>query len=443
MIAWINKIGLIGLIGLVALNIAACRSAEEIGGPPPNATPVTLTLVTDNDESDLETAILQQFEEIHPHITIQTQPFRTRPSRYLQNDIPPDVMMMWSGSWLDIPIRDELVTNISDIWLQKGLKDRIAANLHPLVEDEGKQYMLPIGYSWHAIYYNRELFEQYSLEPPTTWDDLLLIAETLEGNGIIPFSLSGETWTASLWFDYLNLRLNGAEFHRNLIQGQVPYDDIRLQAVFDTWQAMFDAGYFGEKQAALGSQESVEVILHAERAASVIEREVAMTLTDSSIIDTLSQDLRQKLGFFQFPAMTYDTPVAEIVWLIGYIIPANAPRRLEAQTLLVHMTSAETQKLLIQFAGTGTPLGTAPVGVDPTLLNPEMQQGIRMVQGANDVTPLYLAASPREMEEVAYSELGKFIRDAPLGKTNIEQIVRTLEAGRQRALKKNVFQPQD
>ena len=31
-------------------------------------------------------------------------------------------------------------------------------------------------------------------------------------------------WVASGWFDYLNLRINGAEFHRDLLAGKHSFD---------------------------------------------------------------------------------------------------------------------------------------------------------------------------------------------------------------------------
>lgn len=54
----------------------------------------------------------------------------------------------------------------------------------------------------------------------------MAICDTLLANGEIPLALAGQdTWLTLLWFDYLDLRLNGAAFHRASLQGQLPYND--------------------------------------------------------------------------------------------------------------------------------------------------------------------------------------------------------------------------
>ena len=41
--------------------------------------------------------------------------------------------------------------------------------------------------------------------------------------------------TAGGWFDYLNLRINGYQFHMDLTAGKVSYEDPRLDATFAAW----------------------------------------------------------------------------------------------------------------------------------------------------------------------------------------------------------------
>ena len=39
--------------------------------------------------------------------------------------------------------------------------------------------------------YNKAIFEEYGLEPPETWDELLAVCETLQSNGVQPLGISG------------------------------------------------------------------------------------------------------------------------------------------------------------------------------------------------------------------------------------------------------------
>lgn len=62
------------------------------------------------------------------------------------------------------------------------------------------------------------------VEPPTTWDDFIKLCNTLKKKGINPLTngIGSTPWMASGWFDYLNLRINGAPYHRELLAGSTP-----------------------------------------------------------------------------------------------------------------------------------------------------------------------------------------------------------------------------
>ena len=54
-----------------------------------------------------------------------------------------------------------------------------------LVDDyryEGTLYGLPDWITTHVLAYRTDIFEQESLDPPETWDDLLAVCEQLSGS---------------------------------------------------------------------------------------------------------------------------------------------------------------------------------------------------------------------------------------------------------------------
>ena len=79
---------------------------------------------------------------------------------------------------------------------------------------------------------------KYGIEPPETWEEFLAACETLKGTACIPITIGTKyRWTAAAWFDYLNMRVNGPEFHINLMLGKESYDDPRVKEVFTVLDA--------------------------------------------------------------------------------------------------------------------------------------------------------------------------------------------------------------
>ena len=65
-----------------------------------------------------------------------------------------------------------------------------------------------------------KMVEEMGLEPPTTWDEFLGVIDAAKEAGKTPITIGTQMpWTAAAWFDYLNMRQNGPEFHISLMDG--------------------------------------------------------------------------------------------------------------------------------------------------------------------------------------------------------------------------------
>jgi raffinose/stachyose/melibiose transport system substrate-binding protein len=80
------------------------------------------------------------------------------------------------------------------------LLERINPAVQEVLADLGtyEDEVSSLGYVSNAdgIIYNREIFAEHGLEPPTTWDELIEICETLEAAGVTPFyGTLADAWT--------------------------------------------------------------------------------------------------------------------------------------------------------------------------------------------------------------------------------------------------------
>ena len=86
----------------------------------------------------------------------------------------------------------------------------------------GKVYGLPVlNVAISGIYYNKDMFEQYNLEVPTTISDLEKVCDTLVENGITPFALANTSkWTGSMYFMSLATRYGVLEPFQKAVSGE-------------------------------------------------------------------------------------------------------------------------------------------------------------------------------------------------------------------------------
>lgn len=413
------------------LMLAACGF---FGGPEPTATPVapiTLTYASFGRFAGVEDTLIDQFQKDHPNLKIDKQQFRFDPLQYLTNTPPPDMMTIAPSIWLDQAIEQGLVTDISDIWQQAGLGDAYPANLRVLSERNGKQYFLPVGYNWNAIYYNKAVFAQFNLQPPKTWDEFTQICDTLLINGVTPLALSGRNgFMSSLWIDYLDLRLNGAEFHRQLENGEIAYTDAKVRTVFEQWHELVAKGYFIEDARSLQTLSSLTAIVRGDNG-QLGNRKAAMVLTGPIFLDDLPEPFRKELDFFPFPTMDPAIPSSEVVFSIGYMVPAKAPHRQEALAFLTYLGSDKAQALLAQNASNGL-YAPARATVNQDNLSPAIKQGIQLIQETKAVAVPYFISVDQKIQSAQDGVLRQLLTDPTSSQPfDLDSLLTNLEAARQ------------
>lgn len=423
-------------LALPLLLTAACGRGSD---PEPVAEPVTINMVSLTDDSTGEQSVLDQYIETNPHVSIERNGYSQFPSAYLLSDTPPDIMGMGPSNILASAIRQDMLMDLTDLWAQAGLLESYPASFKALTEYNGKQYFLPTGYSWVGIYYNIDIFNQLGLEAPQTWDELMSTADTLLANGETPFSIAGQDpVSASLWFDYLNLRLNGPEFHRGLLRGEERYDDPRVRQVFEIWQTLFDNQYFIENAINTGTLDSLTATVRTDD--GLLGRNKAvMVLTSPFGLADLPDQFRLELDFFRFPIIDPSQNQGEVVPSVGYMIPTAANNRLAAMDLVAYLSSADAQTMLFQPRGSLPTFVPASSEVSQDNFSQEIQRGMAIVQEADEVTSQYFWSNPSTMQSVIVTTMRTFLRNAERNNVDLDELLLQLEDARQTAITEQAF----
>jgi ABC-type glycerol-3-phosphate transport system substrate-binding protein len=376
-----------------------------------------------------EDALIAGYRSGHPEVTIAVEQYNEPPDVLLAQPSVPDVMLITPGLFLDTAIDSNGLTDLSNLWQESGAADSVLPGLRALSEREGKQYYLPVGYDWSGFYYDKTVFEQYGLQPPTTWDEFVQICETLWLNGVVPLSISGEDpFMGTLWLDYLNLRLNGPEVHRQFIAGEIPFTDLRIRSVFELWVSLVEKGYFSDAAAGMGTQEALAAIVQKD---DLLGPKPAMILSGPAFLGELAPERRAELGFFPFPIMDASQPPAEAVMSIGYMVPSAAPQRDAALDFVSFLASEMGRNVLTTDVVADGLYAPAFAVSDPAALPEQVRQGMALVEGAQTVmAPLYMSV-PSTFWPALYDMQQRILKGpgSPTG-FDLDALLAKLEAAR-------------
>ena len=397
------------------LAVSALMSATALAG----------TLVINSDQADPAPKrafdeLVAQFKQDNPDIEIQFNTFekegyKTAIRNWLTSE-PPDVVFWYAGNRMKTFVDRGLLEDVSDLWSKNDLHNKLAPARSSMTIDD-KQWGIPYTYYQWGVYYRKDLFEKAGLKEPKTWEEFLAVCAKLNADGIAPIAIGTKyLWTAAGWFDYLNMRVNGLDFHIELMDGKVPYTDPRVREVFDVWKQLVDPGYYLENHATYSWQEAQPFLYNGK---------AAMYLIGNFITPNFPDEIRDQMGFFQFPVIKDGVGIGEDAPTDTIHIPAKAKNKEDARKFLAYLARADVQQ---QF---NEAILQLPVHVDAKAKDdPFLNIGAEMLSKAG-TAQFYDRDTPPEMAKVGMKGFQEFM----VKPDRVDKILQRLEKARKRIFK--------
>ena len=165
--------------------------------------------------------------------TVAHNDFQDQINNYLQGK-PDDVFTWFAGNRMRFFASKGLVGDISDVWGDLKMSDSLKA---ASTAEDGKQYFVPIyNYPW-AVFYRKSVFAAKGYTVPKTLDEFKTLGAQMKKDGMAPIGFADKDgWPAMGTFDILNMRINGYQFHIDLMSGKEAWDDKKVKDVFNTWR---------------------------------------------------------------------------------------------------------------------------------------------------------------------------------------------------------------
>jgi len=348
-------------------------------------------------KADLAKAV-EMFKAEYPDIDVQLNTFdheayKTAIRNFLVSEAP-DICTWYAGNRMKFFVDQGLFMDVSSLWKAEGLYDDMASSVKAMSID-GKQYGVPYSYYQWGVYYRTDIFAKYGLKAPKTWDEFMKVNATLKANGVTPITIGTKyLWTAGGWFDYMDLRVNGYDYHMKLMAGKASYLDPELDKVFDLWGELINKGYFLENHATYSWQEAQAPLIKGEAAMYLIGNFMVPDMESAGVVD--------KIGFFQFPVIDPSVGIFEDAPTDTFHIPQNAANVENAKKFLAFISRPDIQTIL-----TSGSLPANNKSVPPT--DRFKKIGFEMLSAADGLAQFYDRDSSPEMAKVGMEGFQEFM----------------------------------
>ena len=232
---------------VLALTATTAFSAYGCGGSESDSGKTQIRFATWDvaEDVDLQQSLVDKFNEEHDDIEVTLEAygseFDTKISAGMGSGDTPDVMYMWNYPSYSAGLEplDEFIA---------GEGEEYKADFYEALWDynslDGATYGIPIGFTTHCLFFNKDIFDEAGIEYPTadwTWDDLQTAAETItDKTGVqgFAFQMKPDPYDFEMY-----LWSNGTAYcdEEGNLDGSLNSD--ASKEVFQMFQDMEKAGY--------------------------------------------------------------------------------------------------------------------------------------------------------------------------------------------------------
>ena len=332
--------------------------------------------------------------------SVATEQFRAQLTNYLIGANPPEVLTWYAGSVARSYANEGLLLDVSSVWEGDGACAGFSAAPHSLSSgDDGSQIFVP-----HQLLLVVGLLQEVGVRGVgcRAADDVGRVpraVRTLYGQGIAPLTngIGSTPWMASGWFDYLDLRVNGAEFHRDLLAGE---------HAFDRPEVREGDGHLRDARPLLRPERPS---YSAQEGATPLAQNKAGMYLSAPSSPRLPGRAVDDLDFFSVPTIDPAVPSAEEAPTDGYFASAKS-KNADGREGPPHLPGGPAQQQAYIEASGSSNLPTSP-DVDTSKFSPLVQKGIELLQETKEITQFFNRDSCDALQATADTALTKFLDD--------------------------------
>lgn len=289
-------ISIFTLLALLSILVAACGTTPASPTTAPGgtdeatATPATAGVVGENKleifswwtnpgEADGLAALFELYKEQNPGVEIINATVsggagtnaKTVLVTRMQGGQPPDSFQVHAGqeligTWV---VADKMEP-ITQLFRDEGWDQVMPKTLLDQITYQGEIYSVPVNiHRSNVLWYNKRIFEENNLQPPTTMEEFFQVAEQLQAKGITPLALGGkDKFETPHLFESVLLATFGPEDYARLFQDPAMWADPRMVTAIDTLNRMIS--YSNPDRSSLSWADAAQLVLDGKAAMNIM-----------------------------------------------------------------------------------------------------------------------------------------------------------------------------
>jgi raffinose/stachyose/melibiose transport system substrate-binding protein len=399
----------------LATSLAGCfgvgGSQTTTGGGGSSSSTVTIWDIRTQADQQLIQSITKEFNAKHSDIHavlnfFQNDPYKQKLQVAMGAHNPPDIFFGWGGGILKSYIDAGDVYDMTpDFNADPAWKNKFLPAVMGPVTFNGKIYGVPInGTQPILFFYNKDMFKQYNLSVPQTWNDLLHVVSVLKQKNVIPIAVAGNSkWTYLMYAEYLADRFGGPSAFDAVFANQTgAWSNDAFIKASAAIQQLVSAGAFGTSFSSVTADTNQDAaLLYTGKAAMMLQGTWNFPVFQTNSPDFVKSG---KLGWFGFP--TVEGGKGDLTNLVGgtcnyYSISQASKSSKNAITYLKEavLNDEEIKKMIN--------LGEVPVvnGIGPQLASAPNSDWLQFVYNAVQKAPHFQLSWDQALPPQAASTL--------------------------------------
>jgi glucose/mannose transport system substrate-binding protein len=203
---------------------------------------------------------------------------------------------------------------------------------------DGKIYTVPMNiHRANVLWYNKKVFTDNSLTPPTTWAEFATVADKLKAKSITPLALGDSgIWAFGMVFESILIGELGADGFSGLWTGATKWDDPKVTSALTTLKKVY--GYVNSDHNSLSWDQANQLVIDGKAGMTIMGDwangdYVAKKFADYGWAPAPGND-----GIYQALADSFP-------------LPAKATHQDAVKKLLTYMATAEAQDIFNPYKG--------------------------------------------------------------------------------------------
>ncbi|MDT0318602.1 ABC transporter substrate-binding protein [Streptomyces millisiae] len=225
----------------------------------------------------------------------------------------PDVHVVYPGNGSAMSMAQIAEAGLLADLSEQAWTRNIPDNFKPAFQLDGRTYLYSAGASVIGAIYNRSVFQEAGVEPPTTWGEFIQVCEAVKATGRVPIALGAQTQWVTQLISYAlvpsTVYAGNPDFDSQLRDGSASFADSGWADAFEMYLELRDRGFFNDNPNGTTFEQQTAMVATGDAAMAV---QVSAVLPDFRAAAANPDDLSM------FPVPGADA--ADDVWIPAGVV---------------------------------------------------------------------------------------------------------------------------